>query len=208
MDWQLLVDRTAQAVETGTGMALPDVGRSLTDKVLLEAARWTTDRDSVIVNRARSAALADYGYEKLAVYYKWRPVIFASSAAVSAISLAMAWRRRRVPEALILYGLSGIFSGAVAYTTRPNLLRPAPAPLPPVAQTPAPVPPEAIAAGAPPPADPSAVAQFMGWLDSRISKLNRTRPGWEAQTWHRVAHDLGYGTLNPHVAMLLTRNTQ
>lgn len=208
MDWGLLVDRANSSLQRNTGMTLPGVTASLTNQVLEEATKWTTDRESVIVNRARSAALADYGYEKLATYYKWRPTIFASSAAVSAISATMAWKRRRVPEAIILYGLSSLFSGAVAWFSRPNALRPAPAPMPPAAQEPAPVPQEAIEQGAPPPAEPSAVAEFLGWLDARVKRLNQARPGWESQTWQRVAHDLGYATLNPHVAILITRNTQ
>lgn len=211
-DWRSLVSAATSSLQSA-GVTVPSIdgmSSALTARVLDETARWATDRPSVQMNRARLASLADYGYRKLDTFYRYQPTIFAASAAVCAVSLAMAWRRKRIPEALTLYLASGGVSGAVAYVARPSWLRAAePAPLPPGAGTPPPpAPGQPVETQPPPPTPPGPLSQFLGWLDRRVGKANAARPGWESRTWRRVANDLGYGTLNPPLGTLLVRNAQ
>lgn len=153
-----------------------------------------TDIPAVRQNRARMAMLVHQGYEVLEVYDRWRPTLFALSMAGMAVSGAMAWRRRRVPEALALYLTSAGASTIMAWITRPDALRSAPAALPP----PAP--------GQEPP--PAALASAFGWADRKANHLSQTRPGWESVTWQRLAQDLGMRTIDPWVATMLTRGAR
>lgn len=213
MGWQTLVKQATALIDPSSGANIPGFGglsSSFTAQVLDQTAQWAAGRPSVQMTRARAAALADYGYRKLDTFYRYQPTIFAASAAVAAVSLAMAWKRKKVPEALALYLASGGVSGAVAYVSRPSWLRSAPpAPLPPTAGTPAPPAPDTPPGAPPPPVTPPGpFAQFLGWVDARIEHANRNRPGWESQTWRRVAHDLGYGTLKPPLETFLTRQAR
>ena len=211
-DWRSFVSQATSSLQSA-GVSVPSIAGmsgAFTAQVLDETAKWAADRPSVLVNRARVASLADYGYQKLDTFYRYQPTIFAASAAACAVSLAMAWRRKRVPEALAMYLAAGGVSGTVAYFSRPSWLRAAPpAPLPPGAGTPPPPLPDEPPDPQPlPPTPPGPLASFLGWLDARVERANSSRPGWEARTWRRVANDLGYGRLEPPVGTLLTRNAQ
>lgn len=173
-----------------------DTGRvtgQLSSAAISSAAEYATNRDDVRVNRARAAAAVDYGYDKMEQYERWRPTIFVASSAVCALSLALMFKRRRVPEAYVVYLTSAAASAGMAWFSRPDALRPAPAPMPP------------LPPGQEPP--PGAMAQVLGWLDRRVQANTSADPGWEARTWRRVARDLGYGTLDPHTEVLLVRNS-
>lgn len=196
----------------------PSLTDAMTAVALQQAADYATRSTTMVVNRARAAALADYGYEKMQQFESYQPLIFAVSASTLGISVAMGIRRRRVPEALALYSTLGLLSAGMAWFTRPAALRPAPAPIPAAVLNPAAVvapPPAAPGQPAPevlpvPPApiDPGLFAQVLGWLDRRVAERSASNPGWEAGTWHRLAYDLGLGTITSPVNTLLTRNSQ
>lgn len=162
-----------------------------TNQALLEGARIATNNPMVLLNRARAAAAIQLGYEQMDLYERWRPTLFAASASGAAISLAMLYRRRRNPEAVTLYTIIAAMSSAMAYFTRPMALRADPAPMPPT-------PP-----GVEPP--PSAMAEYLGMLDKRAGRMDAERPGWQPQTWQRLANDLGWTTIPAPVEVALTR---
>jgi hypothetical protein len=163
---------------------------ALTNATMQQAALSALAVPAVQVNRARAAAAVDAGYDVMATYMAWRPVIFAVSTMGAVVSGAALTRRIRTPEAVALYGIMGALSALVAWYTRPDMLRKPPA--------------QAI------PTDPNApqgMAGAVGWLDQRVAHNSAERPGWEAATYTRLASDLGMGTLNPAVQALLTQNS-
>lgn len=162
------------------------------NSVLNQASKLAADTDIVRLNRARTAALADYGYLQFDRYEYYRPVVFTGSVIICGMSIAAVIKRRKILEAWPLYFVLAGLSGGVAWFTRPDLLRTPPAPVPP--QT---------AENPPPPA----LQRFLGWLDNKIQKNTLNRPGWESQTYQRLASDLGFSTIPEHVKVLLTRNT-
>jgi hypothetical protein len=149
---------------------------------------------AVQMNRARLAVLVNQGYTALEFYDRWRPTLFAMACAGAAISGAMAWRRRRVPEALALYLTTAGLGAATAWVTRPDALRGPPAELPP------PVPGQEPA--------PGSLSTALGWADRHADHLSQTRPGWESATWQRLAQDLGLHKIDPWVATLLTQGSR
>jgi len=187
--WRAFVDQASDTMRR-SGVNVGALTGQLSSQALAEAARLAAEQPPVIVNRARAAALVDYGYDRLDLYERWRGAIFALTASLSAISLAMAYRRWPNPEATTLYTTSALGNGIVAWITRPDALRPEPAPTPPTSDA------------------PESMAQFLGWLDRRVGRLNSEEPGWERQTWHRLARDLGYGRMNPPTQALLLHNAQ
>lgn len=193
-----LVNQAASSV-TGTDLDFSDVGSALANRALVEAAEWSVDKPLVRVTRARGAAMTDYGYRLLAAYERWRPTIFATSAAVCGLSLGMGYVRRRIPEGWVVYGILAGVSGTLAWFTRPDAFRPPPAPLPPSVA--------GLAGTAPPKEAPGALARFLGWLDRRVQLMSTEQPGWEAQTYSRLSRDLGFGTMSPAVRVLLTQDS-
>lgn len=188
-----LVADTASKSITGENFSIGGISGAVSQQVLSAAARKAAQYPKVQVNKARAAAVADYGYEKLEMYEAWRPTIFATSSAACLVSVAMGVKRRKVPEAIALYSLSAALTGTLAWLTRPDALRPAPAPMPPQETDPdQPVEPR-----------PGAMAQVLGWVDRRVDRLNTTEPGWQPRTWQRLAADLGFGTIKPPVSDLL-----
>jgi len=185
-DWSSIVDQALTAAGGASGR--------LSQEVLKQAARYATDQPMVTVNRARSAALVDYGYHQFDRWERWQPFVFGASGTIAIVSVAMLYRRWRVPEAALVYAVSAGLNSGIAWLTRPSALRPAPAPAPPM-------PP-----GEAPPPQP--LQQVLGWLDRRVGRLNASDPGWETQTWERLAHDLGFGTMDPYARTLLTRHAQ
>lgn len=190
--FQSLVQTTANSL---TGRQSGSLGSTLTSGALSAAIGVAADQPLVRVNRARAAAAVDYGYNRMALWDVWRPWLFTASSVVTAVSCYMLWKRRKVPEAWYTYVTAGGSSAAVAWLTRPNALRGAPAPKP-------------VAMPGEPPSDASStMQQVLGWIDKKIERNNQTRPGWEAQTWARVAQDLGFGTLKPPASVFFTRRT-
>lgn len=183
-----LVNQGADQLKTTGGINVSKLMGSAARSALVEGTQAYAQSPAVVVNRARAAAALDYGYEKLDQYERWRPTLFAASAAGCAISIAAATKRRKVPEAVTLYSLLALISGGVAWFTRPDALRPAPAPSP-VPQAPG--------------EGPGAVDQVLGWVDRRVEHLNQTEPGWETATWQRLSNDLGFGKITSPVRELL-----
>lgn len=169
---------------------LGDFSESLQSSVLDAAVKGMVAQPVVLENRARTAAAIDYVYDKIEQYERWRPTLFALSAVGLAVSSAMAYRRRKVPEAWALYLTTAGISGGMAWFTRPAALRGAPAAVPPPDPT-------------LPASGTSTMAQILGWADRRADHLDQTEPGWQPRTWRRLAHDLGFGTMNQHARTLL-----
>ncbi len=95
-------------------------------------------------------------------------------------------------ESVTLYSLAGLFSSGVAWFTRPAMFRPAPALL---VTTP----------GAPADPNSAAMAEYLGALDKKVTKLNAEQPGWEAQQYMRLASDLGLGMMYQPINTALTK---
>lgn len=212
LDLSSLVKQAASVVQ-GSGINIAGISSSVTSQVLGEAVKYATDLPQVQVNRARAAALIDYGYEKLDQFSSVKPYVFWSSTAGLVACGYMGFRRRKIPEAVALYSVLGVISAGLAYLTRPDALRPQPAPMP-ASATAAPVP----AAPAPSPTTsapvleatkpaPKALPQVLGWLDRRVVARSAIKPGWEATTLRRVAKDLGFAKLGSAVETAITRNS-
>lgn len=146
------------------------------------------------VNRDRTAASIHWGYEQLAKYEAIRPSLFATSLVGLALSVSMITKRRRVPEAVTLYSVLAAMSAGAAWFTRPDALRPAPAPVPPAA----------------PGEDDSgqgAMAMVLGWADRKAQVLDATYgPHWRDATWRRLARDTGFDTMHPYAESILALN--
>lgn len=161
---------------------LSDVGQA----ALIGAAKSAAKSPAVVINRGRAAALTRWGYNQLDTFNRHRPTIFAISAGLCGMSVALGYRRRKVPEGLALYSMSAIMTGLLAWLTRPDALRPD--------KTMATVTPdgqviETEAEG------PGTMSQVLGWLDAKHAQLNQESPGWQRATWRRLANDLGYDTI-------------
>jgi hypothetical protein len=144
----------------------------------------------VLTQRARAAAALSYGYEWMDTYDAAQPWLFCAGVAGAIASGYGLYKRRKNPEATVLYSLTGLASVALAYLARPAELR-----------------------AAPEVADPSnpptpATAALMGWLDGRVVDLSAKYPGWEAATWRRLAEQMGQGTIAPAVQTLLLQNAR
>lgn len=185
-----LVGKAAKQAAAG-GLTPGKLGGALAQQVLNEAASSAADTPLVQVNRARAAALVDYGYDKLDQYDRWRPYIFAGSAGTCALSVAAVIKRRKIAEAWPLYLVLAAMSGGLAWVTRPGWLRGAPAPLP-TKQT----------------DSPSSLNTMVGWLDRRVDQNTHQQPGWEAETWQRVAQDVGFSTIPPYAQKFFTANSR
>lgn len=167
-----------------------DITADLQNRAIDAFVRTTAAQPMVQDNRARTAAAVDYVYDAIETYERWRPTLFALASVGALASAAMAYRRRKVPEAWALYLTTLGLSGATAWATRPAALRGEPAPVPPPD-------PNLPASGT------STMAQILGWADRRADRLDQTEPGWQVRTWRRLAHDLGFGTMNQHARTLL-----
>lgn len=156
--------------------------------LLSSAASAVTDIPAVVVNRARAAVVVSKGYEYLDTYNTYRPYLFVAGVlGVVASSLALVRRRKASPEAYPLYASTGAMSAALAWFARPDSLKSKPV----------------VTPGTPP-----ASAQALAWVDGQVTQRTTQHPGWEAATWARLANDLGQGTLNPTLQVILTRNTR
>lgn len=213
--WAQVVNRAAQGLTTGTA-STSSIGSSIVQQSLAEAGRWAAEQPLVRVNRARGAALIDYGYDWIETLDRWRPYIFTGSAVGAGLSAFALWKRKRIPEAWVVYlPLLGV-SGGLAWLLRPAALRPPPAPLPTSLQKS----PEAstrassgaisglgATQGPPPPPKPTGtLQQILGWLDRRAAKLAVKEPGWEPQAYTRLARDLGWDTMPSYVTGFIRRN--
>ncbi len=158
---------------------------ALTSAALNSVATVATQNPTMLQDRARAASVLDLGYSAADAYDEWQPFLFWGSVmGVIASSYAGA-RRKKVPEAVTLYALTGIGSAIMAWMTRSAYLRPAPTPAQAAASTPA-------------------MGAAIGWMDARVAKLDATKPGWEKGTWQRLARESGSN--DPAVITLLTRN--
>lgn len=210
--WAQVVNQAAGQMASGQGLTVSGISSSVTNQALAEAGRWAADQPMVRVNRARGAALIEYGYDWIDALDRWQPYIFTGSTAAALASSFALWKRRRVPEAWVVYlPLLGL-SGGLAWLMRPAALRPAPAPVPVSAQKSAPEPsvgpvgPISAPAASTAPGPPGTLQQFLGWLDRRVAKLTTKQPGWEPQAYTRLARDLGWSTIPSYVQGFLTRN--
>jgi hypothetical protein len=161
----------------------------LTETALTSVAQMATSDPAVIQDRARAAALADVGYQYLDEYEQMQPMLFFLSCAGLVASGYALWKRPHKPEPITLYSITALLSAVGAYMTRPAALRAAPTP--------------AAAATASTPA----MAGVLSWLDNRVKARTAAQPGWEAQTWNRLAGDTGHAPLDPAVAALFTANS-
>ena len=191
--WLQVVNQATSQVAKGTA-TMTSLSGTVAAGALNEAARVGVEQPLIRVNRARSAALLDKGYQLMAWYEGWRPWIFLVAAASAGASGYMVWRRKRVPEAWPLYLVIGGVAAGVAWITRPEGLRAAPAPVPPT--------PENLAN---PP--PGTLQQILGWLDRHVAQRSQQQPGWEAGTFRRIAGDLGFDTMPQYAETFLTRNS-
>jgi hypothetical protein len=157
--------------------------------VMGTVAQTVANDPTYLANRERLAAMIAMGYGYLDWYAQYRSTFFALSLVATAASVAGAIKRTS-HEARLLYGALALASLGVAYFTRPDMLRPAPAPVDPNA----------------PPSTP-VMPQVMGWLDSKGAELSAVQPGWEAANLLRLANDFGSGTIDPSVQTLLASNS-
>ncbi len=141
-------------------------------------------------NRARIAALTELGYEGLDFYQQFQPTLFILGVVGTAIGSAALAKRRKNPEAVALYSLITVGSALTAWLTRPAMLRPAPAPLPPNSTASTPI-----------------LGSTLGWLDRRAENLTRNDPGWESRNLARLLGDLGMGTMDPATQALISTNS-
>lgn len=180
---------THQAAEHG--ITPGSIGGAVSRAALTEAAEWAAKKPLVRVNRARAAALVDYGYQTMDWYDLWRPYIFVGAAGFFLASLGALAYRRKTAEAWPLYLVAAGSSGTLAWFTRPMIMRRAPAPLP-----------------TKDPSSPSSLNYAVGWLDDRVKTKSRIDPGWEARTWQRVAQDLGWSTMPSYAREFFTTHTR
>jgi hypothetical protein len=213
--WTSVINQAAQGLTSGTA-STSSIGSAVVKQSLAEAGRWAADQPMVRVNRARGAALIDYGYEWIETLDRWRPYIFTGSTVAAGLSAFALWKRKRIPEAWVVYlPLLGI-SGGLAWLLRPAALRPPPAPLPVSLQNSSQAAPVAsqrsisgLGASPAPQEAPKATGtlqQILGWLDRRAAKLAVKEPGWEPQAYARLARDLGWSTMPSYVTGFLNRN--
>ncbi len=158
-----------------------------TSTALNSVASVATVNPTVLQDRARAASVLDLGYSAVDVYDTWQPLLFWGSIVGVIASGYAGTKRRKVPEAVTLYTITGVGSAVMAWLTRPAFLRPVPTPAQAAASTPA-------------------VGAAIGWMDDRVAKLNASQPGWEQTTWRRFAQDVG--TTDPAVITLLTKNAR
>lgn len=157
----------------------------LTSAALNSVATAATTNRTVLQDRARAASVLDLGYSTADAYDTWQPVLFWGSLVALIASSYAGAKRKKVPEAVTLYTLTGLSSAAMAWITRPAFLRPTPTPAQATASTPA-------------------MGAAIGWMDARVAKLDATKPGWEKAAWTRLAQESG--ATDPSVITLLTRN--
>lgn len=157
--------------------------------VMGTVAQTVANDPAYLANRERVAAMVAMGYSYLDWYAAYRSTFFAISLVATAASIAGAIKRPS-HEARMLYGVLALASAGVAYFTRPDMLRAAPAPVDPNA----------------PPSTP-VMPTLLGWLDSKGAELSAVEPGWEAQNLLRLANDFGSGTMDPSVQTLLASNS-
>jgi hypothetical protein len=171
------------------GIDWSKIGGDLGGQALNQAAQAAVGVPSVTVNRARVAAAVDAAYAAADQYQEVKPGLFVAGVVGALASGYALSKRRKNPEAVTLYSLTGLASLAVAWFTRPDaLVRAAPAP----AQ-----------------ADPNApgfVKSGLSWADARVARRSAEAPGWEARALTRLMGDLGTGTMAPAVTTLLTKN--
>lgn len=167
------------------------LSRELGSTALQGAAEAAVAVPAVQVNRARIASLVHLGYQTVDTYEAARPWLFlASVAGVIGSGIGMS-RRRKIPEAVALYSITGVLSLAMGIITRPRALG-AQAPTPPATNANA----------------PGALRSTLAWTDGRVARLSREDPGWESRTLARLWGDVGSGTMAPVVSTLLTRNSR
>jgi hypothetical protein len=141
-------------------------------------------------NRARLAAVTHLGYQGVDFYNQFQPVLFILGCVGTAVGAAALHKRHKAAgEAIALYGISTVVSAAVAWFTRPQFLRPTPAPVPESAQT-----------------DPGVLGNTLAWADGRVDSLSHSDPGWESRTLARLLADLGMGTMDPATRALIATN--
>lgn len=184
--WAEVINQAAQGLTTGSSSG---IASSVAQQALSEAGRWAADQPRVRVNRARGAALIDYGYDWIDSLEKWRPFIFTGSSLAAGAAGFTLWKRRKVPEAWMVYLPLTLLSGGLAWLLRPSALRPPPAPPPQTVKEPS-----------------KTLQQFLGWLDGRVQKLTVKYPGWEPRAYTQLAQDLGWSTIPPYVTGFLNRN--
>ena len=165
------------------------LGADLGNTAVSKAAEVAADAPAVRINRARIASMVQLGYATMDGWELAKPWVFLASLTSAAASGWGIYKRKKVPEAVTLYSITGVISLALAYASRPSYLRGS-----------APVPPAADAQA------PSAFRQALAWTDGRVERLSREQPGWESRTLARLWTDLGNSTMNPAVSALLTRN--
>lgn len=168
-----------------------ELGKGLAQTAATQAAEAAVAVPEVRINRARAASAAQLGYSAVDQFNDSKPVLFIVGLVGAAASGYGLYKRRKVPEACVLYALTGILSAGLAYVSKPAAVTSA-------APTPAAADPQA----------PSAVRRMLAWLDARADRLSQEQPGWESRTLGRLWGDVGLGTMNPAVQVLLTKNSR
>jgi hypothetical protein len=160
---------------------------------MVQVAETVATVPAVQTNRARAAAVVELGYEGVDFIQEYKPALFLISI-LTAIASGYALKRRyKVPEAAGLYSTTGLASVAMAWITRPDFMKPAA-----VVDTPAPD--SNAPAG-------SVTSSALKWADARVAKLTAKDPGWEGRTLARLYNDIGPGTMDPAVQVILTKNS-
>jgi hypothetical protein len=164
-----------------------------------KALDWVADEaastPAVIINRARIAAVVDAGYSAADRYAAIKPGLFVAGLVGALVSGYALSRRRKNPEAVVLYAISSIASLAVAWVSRPDAL---------VGAAPAAAP---AAASEPGSKSSGFFKSSINWADGRVALRTATQPGWESATFNRLMRDLGHGTMKPAISTFLTKNS-
>ena len=160
---------------------------------MVQVAETVTSVPAVQTNRARAAAVVEMGYEGVDFVQEYKPALFLISV-LGAIASGYALKRRyKVPEGAGLYSVTGLASVAMAWITRPDFLKPA----------------AVVSTAAPDSNAPagSVTSSALKWTDARVAKLTAKDPGWEGRTLVRLWNDIGQGTMDPAVQVILTKNS-
>jgi hypothetical protein len=134
-------------------------------------------------SRERGAALVAKGLDINDAYQRNRKWIFTGALCGMGASGFLWWKRRRIPEAHGLYGITFTLSTLTAYLTRPPK---APAAVTTAAPATAPVPTAQPSTPVPASEAPSQPGGFIGWLDAERARRAKSDPLWADKAMSRA----------------------
>lgn len=180
---------------SGLALDISTVLGNAANDALTRAATVAVSIPAVYQNRARAAAAVNLGYEAVDTFEKYRLALFVGGMVGALASGYGLVRRRKTPEAVALYTITGLISMGVAWVSKPRTEAGEAA----VSAATAPTAP-------PSPHAPGTAKRLLAWTDRRVDTLTQEDPGWEARTLARLWGDVGTGTMPPVVNALLTRS--